>query len=32
MAFIEFTFPSANGTGTVWGWKITPLGKPKAAV
>ena len=32
MAFIEFTFPSANGSDTVWGWKITPLGRPKACV
>ena len=32
MAFIEFDFPSANGIDTVWGWKVTPLGEPKAAV
>ena len=32
MAFIEFTFPSANGLDTVRGWKITPLGAPKACV
>ena len=32
MAFIEFTFPSANGLDTVRGWKITPLGAPKASV
>ena len=32
MAFIEFQFPSANGQDTVWGWKVTPLGAPKAAV
>ena len=32
MAFIEFQFPSANGQDTVWGWKVTPLGVPKAAV
>lgn len=32
MAFIEFQFPSANGQDTVWGWKVTPLGSPKAAV
>ncbi len=32
MAFIEFQFPSANGQDTVWGWKITPLGTPKAVV
>ena len=32
MAFIEFQFPSANGQDTVWGWKVTPLGAPKATV
>jgi alpha-beta hydrolase superfamily lysophospholipase len=32
MAFIEFTFPSANRRDTVWGWKVTPLGAPRAAV
>ena len=32
MAFIEFQFSSANGQDTVWGWKVTPLGEPKAAV
>ncbi len=32
MAFSEFQFPSANGRDTVWGWKVTPLGTPKAAV
>jgi len=32
MAFSEFQFPSANGLDAVWGWKVTPLGKPKAAV
>ncbi|MBR5642364.1 MAG: alpha/beta fold hydrolase [Firmicutes bacterium] len=32
MAFSEFQFPSANGQDTVWGWRVTPLGTPKAAV
>ena len=32
MAFSEFQFPSANGRDTVWGWRVTPLGRPKAAV
>ena len=32
MAFIEFQFPSANGRDAVYGWKVTPLGEPKAAV
>ena len=32
MAFSEFQFPSANGLDTVWGWRVTPLGAPKACV
>ena len=32
MAFSEFQFPSANGLDAVRGWKVTPLGTPKAAV
>ena len=32
MAFSELQFPSANGIDTVWGWRVTPLGAPKACV
>ena len=32
MAFSELQFPSANGRDIVWGWRVTPLGAPKAAV
>ena len=32
MAFSEFQFLSANGRDTVWGWRVTPLGTPKACV
>ena len=32
MAFSELQFPSANGIDTVWGWRVTPLGTPKACV